>query len=98
VRHALVREQQGDPVVANLQTLQQVERPFRGIAAQDSVGSAILRSQIAFDGPQDIGIVVDGQQNRLRHDLLEIAFGLRMNLGVPEIRIPGTGPNKLIRY
>ena len=67
-RHALIRQEKSDSIIANFQSLEQVQRPFGGVAADHAVGSAVLRSQITLDRAQHIGIVVNRQQNRLRHD------------------------------
>jgi hypothetical protein len=66
-RHALVGQQQGNAVIAHFQLLQQIERPFGRIASYDPVFSAVLRTQIALDRPQHIGVVIYAQQNRFRH-------------------------------
>jgi hypothetical protein len=39
-----------------------------GLGAQDTVVLAVVAAQVALDGAQDVGIVVDGQQDGLaRH-------------------------------
>src|SRR6202030_1942874 len=88
--HTLIRKEKGNPVVADFQPLEEIERPFRGIAAHDAILSAVLRSQIALDRPQDIGIVVDGQQDWLGHHQLSVKGQARES----ETR----DPNKVIRY
>src|ERR1700686_3409778 len=47
-RHALIREEKSHSIIANLQSLEQVQRSFWGVAADHTVGSAVLRSQIAL--------------------------------------------------
>ena len=54
VRHALVGQQQGHAVVANLQLLQQVERSLGRIASDHAIFRAVLRTKIALDRPQNI--------------------------------------------
>ena len=71
VRHPLVGQQKRNSIIAHLQALQQVERTFRGVAADHAVLSTVLRAQVAFDGPQNVGIVVHGKQNGLRHSLVK---------------------------
>lgn len=68
-RHALIYQQQRDAVITNLQRLQQIESRFRRIAADHAIFCPVLRPQIALNRPQNIWIVVNGQQNRLRHYL-----------------------------
>ena len=60
-RHALVRQKQRHAVAAKFQLLQKVERAFGRPASEDAIIPAVLRAQVAFNGPQNIGIVVHAQ-------------------------------------
>ena len=59
VRHALIGEEQRHTVVAQFQLLEQRERRFGGIAPDYTEFSTVFRAQIALDGAQDIGVVVN---------------------------------------
>ncbi len=65
--HALVGQQQGHAVIPHLQLLQQIERALGRIASDHPVFSAVLRTQIALDRPQNIRIVIHAQQNWFGH-------------------------------
>ena len=60
-RHALVCEQQGHAVIAHLQLFQQVQCPVGRIAPYDAILGTVLRAQVAFNRPQNIGVVIDTQ-------------------------------------
>ena len=60
-RHALVGQEQGHAVAAEFQLLQKVERAFGRSASQDAIIRAVLRTQVAFNRPQNIRVVVHAQ-------------------------------------
>ena len=62
VRHALVGQQEGHAIVADFQLFEERERAFGGIASDHAVFGAVFRAQIALDGAQNIGVVVNTQQ------------------------------------
>src|ERR687887_419233 len=61
VRHALISKQQGDAVIADFQLLEKVECFLRRVTSNYSIFGSVLRSEVAFDGPQDIGIIIHAQ-------------------------------------
>jgi hypothetical protein len=60
-RHALVGQEQGYIVAAEIQLLQKIERAFGGAAAQNTIISPILRTQVALDRAQNIRVVIHAQ-------------------------------------
>ncbi len=66
-RHALVRQQQGHGVIAHLELLQQIQRSLGRIAPDDAILGTVLRAQVAFNRPQNVGVVIDTQQNWFWH-------------------------------
>jgi hypothetical protein len=59
--HALVGKEQGHTVVAQLQFVQQIKGAFRRIASDNAVFRAVLRTKIALNRAQNVGIVVHRQ-------------------------------------
>src|SRR5215471_12929640 len=72
--HALVCKQQSHAIVANFQLMEKIERRFRRIACQHAVFGAIVRTQIAFNGPQNIRVVIHAEEYWFCHGPLS-AFG-----------------------
>ena len=68
LRHALVGEQESHAVIAHLELLQQFQRRLRRIAPNDAIFRSVLRAQVALDRTQNVGVIIDTQQNRFRHD------------------------------
>ena len=58
VRHALVGKQQSHAVIAHFQLLQQIESALWRVAADNAVFGAVLRTKIALDRPQNIGVII----------------------------------------
>ena len=71
-RHALICQQQCDPVIANFQPLQQIERALRRLTADYAVVRAVMRAQIAFDGAQNICVIIHCKQYRFSHNALGV--------------------------
>jgi hypothetical protein len=65
--HALVGKQQGHFLVAQLQFFHRFEGFFAGGGAEEAVIFAVTAAQVAFDGPQHLGVVVHDEDNRLFH-------------------------------
>ncbi len=65
--HALVGEEEGDRVLALLKLAADVERGSAGGGADDAVVLAVVAAQVLDHSFQYAGVVVDGEQDRLRH-------------------------------
>ena len=68
LRHALIRQEQRNGIVAELQLAQGIERSRAGIGAQDAVVLAVLAPQVSLDRGKDDAIVVYGENGWLGHD------------------------------
>ncbi len=60
-------EQQSDAVTADFQLLHDLERFLRSVASNHSIISSVLRTEVTFDGPQDIEIIIHAKQNWFGH-------------------------------
>jgi hypothetical protein len=58
VRHALVGKQESHAIITDLQLLQQIESALGRVAADDAVFGAVLRTEIALNRSQHIGVVI----------------------------------------
>ena len=65
--HALIDEEERDGFVALQQRVADFERGGAGIGANDAVMLRVMLTQVALDGAQDFRIVVNSEQNGLRH-------------------------------
>src|SRR5215471_7754720 len=72
--HALICKQQSHAIAANFQLMEKIERRFRRIACQHAVFGAIVRTQVAFNGPQNIRVVIHAEEYWFCHGPLS-AFG-----------------------
>src|SRR5207302_4671666 len=68
--HALVGEEEGDGIVAVLELAADIERRTAGRRPDDTVVLAIVTAKILDYSLQDTGVVVDSEQDRLRHTLV----------------------------
>ena len=60
LRHALVGQEQGHGIVAGLEFTQSVEGGASGIRAHDAITVGVPAAQIALDGSENLGIIIDG--------------------------------------
>jgi len=67
VRHALIREDQGHGIVARFQLAQGRETGVSRLGAHNSIFLSVVPTEVTLDRSQHFGIVIDGQQDRLRH-------------------------------
>ena len=67
VRHALVHEEERDLRAALLQLADGVERLRAGRRLHDAVVGAEVVPEIALDGVQDFGVVVDREEDGFAH-------------------------------
>ena len=67
MRHALIGKNERDGIVARFQLAQSGEAGVSRFGAHHSVFLSVMPAEIALDRSQHFGIVIDGQQNRLRH-------------------------------
>ena len=65
--HALVGEEESDGVFALVELAADVQRGRPGGGADDAVVLTVVPAQVLDHGLQYAGVVVDGEQNRLRH-------------------------------
>ena len=74
-RHPVVGQQDGDPVAAQLQLAQRLERLRPGGRAHDPVVLAVLPSQVAGHRAGDRRVVIDREDDRsafVRHGWLYV--------------------------
>ena len=57
----MVHQKQGHGFIALFEPSEQVEGRSAGFGGQNAISRTIFAPQIAFDGAQNVGIVVDGQ-------------------------------------
>jgi hypothetical protein len=72
VGHAVVGEEHGHQVAAQLQLPQRVERLRPRLRAHDAVALAVLPAKVPGDRPRHPRVVVDGQEDRFA-----VGFGSR---------------------
>jgi hypothetical protein len=72
-RHALIGEEERDRVVAGFEAMEGIERLVGGRSTHDAVTLGVAAAKIALDGLEDIGVVVNGEDNWLSHD--RVPFG-----------------------
>ena len=70
LRHALVGGDQRHPTVAQRELGEHLERLGTGAGADDAVVLAVARAQVARDRLRHLGVVVHGEDGRLRHGSL----------------------------
>jgi hypothetical protein len=63
----MVGEQKRDGFVALLEFPEDVERSGAGIGAQNAIVLGVLGAKVAFNGAENVGIVVDSQNDGFRH-------------------------------
>ena len=66
--HALIGEEKSDRVVAGFEAMEDVERFVGGGSAHDAVPLRVTGTEIALDGLENIGVVVNGENNWLGHN------------------------------
>jgi hypothetical protein len=71
--HALVGEKKRDDVFALLQLTADVKRGYTGCGADDAVVLSVVPAQVLHNSLKYAGVVIDGEQNRLRHILFILA-------------------------
>jgi hypothetical protein len=60
-------QEQGQRLAALLELVEQRERGLAGVGREDAIVGSVLAAQIALDGFEDFGVVVNRQQDRLCH-------------------------------
>jgi hypothetical protein len=68
VGHPMIGHQESDRFRTPGKPLQDIERRGARVGGEHAVAAAVLLSQIAFNGPQDVRIVIDSKHDRSRHD------------------------------
>ena len=66
--HPLVDEEEGDGSPALLELPDGLERLPAGPGLQDAVVAPVTLAQVALDGAEHLGVVVDAENDRLDHD------------------------------
>jgi hypothetical protein len=69
-RHPLIGEEEGDYVSAFQKLAADIQGGSTGGSTDDSVALTVMAAQILDDSFQNAGVVVDGEQNWLRHTLV----------------------------
>ena len=69
LRHALVDEEERDRRAALLELAGRLERLAAGPDLDHPVVGAKMLAQVAFDRIQNLGVVVDGEDDRFRHEV-----------------------------
>ena len=69
-RHPLVGEKEGYGVLALQKLAADIERGCAGGGTDDTVALTVVAAQILNDSFKDAGVVIDGEQNWLRHTLV----------------------------
>jgi hypothetical protein len=67
LRHAVIDQEQSQRLAALPELIEQGEGGRAGVGREDAIVGSVLAAQIALDGLQDVGAVVDRQQDRLCH-------------------------------
>ena len=60
VRHALIGKKQGDRIVSSFEFAQGAEAGAAGVGAHDAVFLRVVAAQVAFDGAEHFGIIING--------------------------------------
>jgi hypothetical protein len=84
----LVREEEGDGVVAEFEFAEGVDGFGAGGGAEDAVVGGVLAPEVAIDRAEDVEIVVDGEEGGLSHgEVVRVAFNgcLEVEIGRREI-------------
>ncbi len=65
--HPLVHQEQGDRLFPQPEGVQNLQRLIAGSRLHDPVLLAVFPVQVPGDGRQDRGIIIDGENHRVRH-------------------------------
>ena len=67
LRHAVIDQEQGQGLAALLQLIEEGQCGLAGVGRQHPIVGSVLAAQVALDGLQNFGVVVDGQKDRFCH-------------------------------